>query len=242
MKIDNRLYQTLSVLIPAYNEEKTIKDILKKVIGVELISNLKMEIIVVNDCSKDNTAMFVEEFINENPTISLKLLAHEKNQGKGAAIRTAIKAATGDIVIVQDADLEYDPEDYNLMIPFILKEEYQVVYGSRFLNSKNKHSYKSFYWGGRLVTIATNILFLQRLTDEPTCYKMFDATVIKNIKLNCTGFEFCPEITAKVIKAGYRILEVPIHYYPRSIEDGKKIKWYDGLEAIWTLLKYRFCN
>jgi len=232
----------LSVLIPAYNEENNIKKILNKVVRVQLIHNIGLEIVVVNDCSTDNTLAETAQFIAENPHVRIILHSHEKNQGKGAAIKSAIALSTGNIIVIQDADLEYDPEDYNLMLSYIISGDYKVVYGSRFLNRQNKHSYRSFYLGGRLVSIVTNILYGQNLTDEPTCYKMFDANVLKNIKLNCTGFEFCPEVTAKVVKAKNKIKEVPIHYYPRSIEEGKKIKWYDGLEAIWTLLKYRFIN
>ncbi len=232
----------LSVLVPAYNEEKTIKQLLNKVAQVELIDNMGMEIVLVNDCSTDKTLTQVAQFMAENPEVKLILHSHAKNRGKGAAIRSAIALATGNIIIIQDADLEYEPEDYNLLLPYIVSGEYKVVYGSRFLNRQNKHSYRSFYLGGRLVSIVTNILFGQHLTDEPTCYKMFEASVLKNIKLKCTGFEFCPEVTAKVIKAKNKIIEIPIHYYPRSMEDGKKIKWYDGLEAIWTLLKYRFID
>lgn len=232
----------LSVLIPAYNEENNIKIILNKVVRVQLIHNIGLEIVVVNDCSTDNTLTETAQFIAENPHVKIILHSHEKNQGKGAAIKSAIALSTGNIIVIQDADLEYDPEDYNLMLSYIISGDYKVVYGSRFLNRQNKHSYRSFYLGGRLVSIVTNILYGQNLTDEPTCYKMFDANVLKNIKLNCTGFEFCPEVTAKVVKAKNKIKEVPIHYYPRSIEEGKKIKWYDGLEAIWTLLKYRFIN
>ncbi len=232
----------LSVLVPAYNEEKNIRKILNKVCRVQLIHNIGLEIVVVNDCSTDNTLTEATRFIAENPHVKIILHSHEKNQGKGAAIKSAIALSTGNIIVIQDADLEYDPEDYNLMLPYIISGDYKVVYGSRFLNRQNKHSYRSFYLGGRLVSIVTNILYGLNLTDEPTCYKMFDANVLKNITLNCIGFEFCPEVTAKVVKAKNKIKEVPIHYYPRSIEEGKKIKWYDGLEAIWTLLKYRFIN
>ncbi len=234
------MYHTLSVLIPAYNEQTTIYELLGKVVAVSLVDNMKMEIVVVNDCSKDNTMCEIERFQKDNPEVNMKVLVHEVNQGKGAAIRTAIGAATGDVCIIQDADLEYDPQDYNLLLPFIQSGKYKVVYGSRFLNDRTKHSYFSFYLGGRIVSIFSNILYHQHLTDEPTCYKMFDAKLLKNIKLDCTGFEFCPEITAKVCRCGEKIIEVPINYYPRSFDEGKKIKWYDGIEAIWTLLKYKF--
>lgn len=228
----------LSVLIPAYNEQATIKTLLQKVSSVNL-KNVGMEIIVINDCSSDQTGEIVKTFQKENAGIRLKYIEHRQNQGKGAAIRTGITATEGDIIIIQDADLEYDPEDYNLLLPYILSGEHRVIYGSRFLMPDNKHSYESFYWGGRIVSFCTNLLYAQHLTDEPTCYKMFDAALLKSIPLQCTGFEFCPEITAKIAKLGYKIKEVPIHYYPRSVKEGKKIKWYDGIEAIWTLLRYK---
>lgn len=228
----------LSVLIPAYNEQATIKTLLQKVSSVNL-KNVGMEIIVINDCSSDQTGEIVKTFQKENAGIRLKYIEHQQNQGKGAAIRTGITATEGDIIIIQDADLEYDPEDYNLLLPYILSGEHRVIYGSRFLMPDNKHSYESFYWGGRIVSFCTNLLYAQHLTDEPTCYKMFDAALLKSIPLQCTGFEFCPEITAKIAKLGYKIKEVPIHYYPRSVKEGKKIKWYDGIEAIWTLLRYK---
>lgn len=230
----------LSVLIPAYNEEKTIGILMDKVATVKFHGGMELEMVVVDDCSTDTTAEEIKAFADRHPDIKLVHKKHEKNGGKGRAIRTAIENATGDIMVVQDADLEYDPNDFNLMLPFMLNDDFQVVYGSRFLNCKNRHSYTSFYLGGRLISLTTNILYWQHLTDEPTCYKMFTKEVAQKIKLRCTGFEFCPEFTAKAIKAGYQIIEVPIHYYPRSLDEGKKIRWYDGVEAIWTLLKYRF--
>ena len=232
---------TLSIIIPAYNEEKTILTILDKVCSVSLIENTKKEIIVVDDGSKDRTKDLVIDYKHKTD-VDIRLIACAVNQGKGAAIRTGIQQATGDFVIIQDADLEYDPEDYNLLLPELINNKAEVIYGSRFLMKENKHSYQSFYYGGLLVTIFTNLLFAQHLTDEPTCYKAFRADFLKSIPLSCTGFEFCPEVTAKTAKRGIKIKEVPIHYYPRSIEEGKKIRWTDGLEALWTLLKYRFHN
>lgn len=238
----NTKSKILSIIIPVYNEEKTIRDLLGKVIQVQLPAGVDKEIIIVNDCSRDNSDIFIQDYIKAHPDILIKYVLHAVNQGKGMAIRTGIKEVTGDFVIIQDADLEYEPEDYLVLLPYLLSGEFEVIYGSRFLNKQNTHSYQSFYWGGRLVSLVTNILYAQHLTDEPTCYKMFDTKLLKSINLECTGFEFCPEITAKVAKLGYKIKEVPIHYYPRSVEEGKKIKWYDGVEAIWTLLKYRFCK
>ncbi len=224
----------LSVLIPAYNEINNIQNILEKIGEV----NIPMEIIVVDDGSTDGT----RELLNTLKSDKIKVIFHEKNQGKGGAIKTAIKHSTGDIIIIQDADLEYDPQDYYKLIPVIESGQEKVVYGSRFLNKQNKHSYFSFFLGGQVVTWITNILYLQNLTDEPTCYKVFDAKLLKSIKLNCTGFEFCPEVTAKIAKLGYKIPEIAISYYPRSISEGKKINWKDGVEAIWVLFKYRFVN
>lgn len=224
----------LSVLIPAYNEVHNIQNILNKIGEVDI----PKEIIVVDDGSTDGT----RELLNTLKSDTIKVIFHEKNQGKGGAIRTAIEHSKGDIIIIQDADLEYDPQDYYKLIPVIESGKEKVVYGSRFLNKQNKHSYFSFFLGGQVVTWITNILYFQNLTDEPTCYKVFDAKLLKSIKLNCTGFEFCPEVTAKIAKLGYKIPEVPISYYPRSISEGKKINWKDGVEAIWVLFKYRFVN
>lgn len=233
----------LSVLIPAFNEESTIGTVLDKLAELSrdssLVCGIPIEIVIVNDGSSDKTETKIEEFIKDNPDVLVRY-QYQDNGGKGTAIRTALGLATGDILVVQDADLEYDPRDFAMMLPFILSGEYSVVFGSRFLNHKNKHSYQSFYLGGQLVSITANILYHLHLTDEPTCYKMFKREVLTKINLRCTGFEFCPEFTAKVSKSGYSIIEVPIHYYPRSIADGKKISWKDGVEAIWTLLKYKF--
>jgi glycosyltransferase involved in cell wall biosynthesis len=192
----------------------------------------------VDDGSTDGT----RELLNTLKSDTIKVIFHEKNQGKGGAIRTAIAHSKGDIILIQDADLEYDPQDYYKLIPVIESGKEKVVYGSRFLNKQNKHSYFSFFLGGQVVTWITNILYFQTLTDEPTCYKVFDAKLLKSIKLNCTGFEFCPEVTAKIAKLGFKIPEVPISYNPRSISEGKKINWKDGVEAIWVLFKYRFVN
>lgn len=223
--------------MPAYNEEKTIRLILDKIRDVELIEGMKKQVIIVNDHSDDQTEEIILKYKADNPMLDITYCFHSHNEGKGAAIRTGIQFVKGDFVIIQDADLEYDPNDYNLLLPLLLEGE-KVVYGSRFLMSKNKHSYKSFYLGGLLVTAVTNLLYNQNLTDEPTCYKAFEADFLRSIPLVCTGFEFCPEVTAKVAIRGYKIKEVPIHYYPRSLEEGKKIKWTDGVEAVWVLFNY----
>ncbi|MBQ7824341.1 MAG: glycosyltransferase family 2 protein [Bacteroidaceae bacterium] len=234
----------LSIIIPAYNESKTIVQVLNKILSIPLYdtqnSIITKEIIIVDDCSTDNTQKKVAEFIEQRPSELIKYTKLEKNHGKGYAVRTGIHLATGDVIIIQDADLEYDPADYSNLLPFILSGEYKVVYGSRLLNRDNRYSYRSFYWGGRLVSFVTSLLFGVKITDEPTCYKMFDAAVLKSIPLASDRFGFCPEITAKVLKRGYSIKEVPIKYYPRSKKEGKKIKWRDGIEAIYILFKYRF--
>lgn len=223
----------LSVLIPAYNEVKSIDTLLEKIQAVPLTK----EIIIVDDGSTDGTR---DRLATYQSVPNIRVVYHEHNQGKGAAIRTAIQHMTGDIAIVQDADLEYEPQDYLALVQPIVEGREKVVYGSRFLNRANRHSYMSFYVGGQVVTLLTNILYNQRLTDEPTCYKVFDSHLLRSIPLDCTRFEFCPEVTAKVAKQGIQIKELPINYYPRSIAEGKKISWFDGLEAIWVLFKYRF--
>ncbi len=221
---------TLSIIIPVYNEQKTIKLLLDKVKSVEF--GIKREIIVVDDCSTDQTFE-----ISKNEGV--KVFHHEKNLGKGAAFKTGLNNCSGDVIIIQDADLEYDPEDIKLCLEPILKKQAQVVYGSRELNKKNKiHSNWLFFLGGKTVTWLTNLLYNSHLTDEPTCYKCFDAKLIKSINIKGNGFEWEPEITAKILKRGTKIKEVPINYFPRK--KGKKMKYRDGIKALWTLLKYRF--
>ncbi len=233
----------LSIIIPAYNEQETIQEILKKILAVNLVHLLtEKEIIIVNDGSTDATISKIEEFIHNNPSLPIRLVT-QQNQGKGSAIRTAIPLCTGNIILIQDADLEYDPEDYKHLIAPILANETRVVYGSRRLKEGNvQYSGLLFYIGGMVLTVLTNILYNTRITDEPTCYKVFHADVLKNIPLTCTQFEFCPEVTAKIAKRKINIHEVPISYYPRSVEAGKKINWKDGVHGIWTLIKYRIMD
>ncbi len=236
----------LSIIIPAYNEEETIKELLNKVKNVNL-HDIKKEIIVVDDGSKDSTIEIIKKIKG------IYLIKHSKNKGKGAAIRTGIKYATGDITIIQDADLEYNPNDYYKLIKPIIDNKTQVVYGSRFLDHdvyikrhkkfvKGKHTkaYTAFYFGGRFLTLLTNLLYKGNITDESTCYKVFRTKLLKSLNLKCNRFEFCPEVTAKVLKRGHKIIEVPTSYNPRTMEEGKKINWKDGIEAVWTLIKYRF--
>lgn len=219
----------LSVVVPVYNEEKTVAMILDKLLKIPVVS----EIVVVDDGSRDRTGEIVRKY---GPPV--KYFRQEKNQGKGAAIRTGVKEVTGDVMVIQDGDLEYDPADFVPMLKKI-EEGATVVYGSRILG-KNTFSYKRFYFGGRALSIMANLLYGIGITDEPTCYKMARVDVMRKLDLQCTGFEFCPEMTAKVARLGEKIEEIPISYAPRSIAEGKKIRWWDGVIAVRTLLRYRF--
>lgn len=232
--------RVLSIVIPAYNEEKTIGTILEKLASVELAFDLEKELIVVNDCSKDQTEERVREFIVAHPKVKVNYAKHEVNQGKGAAIHTGIQTATGDFVIIQDADLEYDPREYNLLLRPIIEGFADVVYGSRFMGG-NPHRIL-FFWhsiGNKVLTFISNMLTNLNLTDMETCYKLFKADVIKNIKLKEKRFGFEPEVTAKIARLpDIRIYEVGISYYGRTYKEGKKIGWRDGFRAIWCILKY----
>ena len=219
----------LSVIVPAYNEVDTIEEALRRVSRVQL----DKEIIVVDDCSTDGT----RELLQGIPGI--KMFVHERNMGKGMAIRTALKHVTGDVVIIQDADLEYDPEDFYAMIDPIASGKAEVVYGSRFLRGRPKMRLAN-YIANRALATASNLLFGGRISDEATCYKAFRADLIKSVPLTCRRFEFCPEVTAKVLRKGVKIAEVPISYRSRFVAQGKKITWWDGVVALWTLVKFRF--
>ncbi len=227
----------LSIIIPCFNEEQTVLTILKKVLEVKLFGELQKEIIVVNDGSTDQTEPKIKEFMKHHNEI--RLVTYQNNTGKGFAIRKGLEKASGDILLIQDADLEYDPKDYNKLIIPIIDRKAKVVYGSRFLSNPKYHLYASTWYGTRLLTFMANILYDANITDESTCYKVFHREVLDKIKLECKRFEFCPEITAKVKKAGFDILEVPIRYTPRKYSQGKKIRFKDGLEAVWTLIKYK---
>ena len=231
-------YRLLSIIIPVYNEAKTVNSVLNLVLKTKL--NIKKEIIAVNDGSTDFSQDIINKFIKTHPKTNIKLLS-KSNGGKGSAVKLGIKKAKGNIVIIQDADLEYDPNDYEKCIRPIINKECKVVYGSRVLEKTNKeYSHLSFLIGGKLITLFTNLLFGSKLTDEPTCYKTFDANLIKSIKINGDKFDWEPEVTAKILRRGIRIKEVPIKYYPRTLKQGKKINWKDGLSAIFNLIKYRF--
>jgi glycosyltransferase involved in cell wall biosynthesis len=230
----------LSIVIPAYNEGPTIHHILNKIKAVQLIKGIGREIIIVNDCSKDNTEESIRVYQAENPDVSITYYKHEVNMGKGAALHTGIKQATGDIVIIQDADLEYDPQEYNILLQPILDGFADVVYGTRFMGG-NPHRIL-FFWhsiGNRWLTTASNMLTNLNLTDMETCYKVFKREIIQSIKLEEKRFGFEPEVTAKISRIPkIRIYEVGISYYGRTYEEGKKIGMKDAFRALYCIIKY----
>jgi glycosyltransferase involved in cell wall biosynthesis len=230
----------LSIIIPVYNEEKYIIQVLKKLDDLRLISGYKKEIIVVNDFSTDNTRNLVRRFMDLNHDIDLRFISHTRNRGKGAAIQSGILAATGNLIIVQDADLEYDPEEMNKLLKPVISDQADVVYGSRFKDASLLIGIKFFHHSGnKFLTFLSNRFTHLNLSDMETCYKLFKADIIKNIKLEENRFGFEPEITAKISRIpGIRIVEVGISYTGRSFKDGKKITWKDGFRAIFCILKY----
>ena len=225
----------ISVIIPVYNEEKTVSEIIKRVSDTKMVQ----QIIVIDDCSTDGTREILEMEKSKN---SIEVYHHEKNKGKGAAVRTGLRHAKEDIIIIQDADLEYNPQDYGLLIEPIVNGLADVVYGSRMTGAKPQRVY--MFWhkvGNKCLTFLTNILYNTTLTDMETCYKVFKRDIIKNMRLNSNGFSIEPEITAKIFKRKkLRVYEVPISYYGRNYEEGKKITWRQGFSAIFTLIWYRF--
>lgn len=243
----------LSILIPVYNEETLVAQVLERITRLELQSGVEKEILVVDDGSRDASAETIGRFIESNPQASIRLIRHEHNQGKGAAVRTAMAESSGEILIIQDADLEYDPQDIRQVIDPILRGKSKVVYGSRILREKelgrsgvcglitgkHPHSYALAYLGGVAITKSVNFLTGATLTDEPTCYKCFLKSAIEGIRIENDDFAWEPEITMKLLRKGIAIYEVPVDYHPRKHEQGKKINWRDGVRALWTVWKYR---
>jgi glycosyltransferase involved in cell wall biosynthesis len=230
---DPHVYRLLSVIVPVFNERVTVAEVLRRIRAVEV--PVEVEVIVVDDGSSDGT----DKVLSALGDSTVRILTHEVNRGKGAAIRTGMGAARGDLLLVQDADLEYDPEDWPILLEPILRGKAQVVYGSRFTGQR-KNMMPLHWVGNRFLSLVTNILYSSTMSDMETCYKLFDRRVLEGITIQSDKFDFEPEITAKVLRRGYRIYEVPISYAGREISEGKKITWRDGAGALRALIKYRF--
>ncbi len=234
----------ISIIVPAFNEESTISIIADKLLNLYLVNNIKKEIIIVNDCSTDNTEHLIQNIIQSNPLAEIIYIKHEKNLGKGAAIHSGIKNATGDYLIIQDADLEYDPSEINKLLKPVLEGYADVVYGSRFIGGAPHRIL--FFWhtiGNKFLTFLSNFFTNLNLTDMETCYKLFKTSIIKTISLKEKRFGFEPEITSKIAKIkGIRIYEVGISYYGRTYLEGKKINWKDGFKAIYCIIRYNLFN
>jgi len=225
----------LSIIIPFYNEEDTIAEVIEAVSKIHL-ENIEIELIAVDDGSNDSSYDKVVHFKH------ITLIKHPRNKGKGAAVKTGFDRATGDLLIVQDGDLELSPNEIPSLVEVVKQKQARVVYGSRQLDGRNKKQSTIYYLGGILVTFCTNLLFGTQLTDAPCGYKLFEAQLIKDIEIKEDGFNWEPEVTAKISKKGIKIHEVPVSYIPRTVQQGKKLRFSDGLSAIWTLIKYRFIN
>lgn len=225
-------YTKVSIIIPVYNEEKTIQKTIEEVLASDTLG-MEKEIIVVDDGSSDNTKNILSS-VRE-----CKIIRHKKNLGKGAAVKTGFQNATGDIIIIQDADLEYSPSEYKKLIAALMDDSCDVVYGSRMLGN-NPVGYWYMYFGNYVISLATRILYGTKITDVETCYKIFLKKVVDQLDIQSSGFEVEPEITAKILKKGFHIKEIPIRYSPRKYNEGKKIKWHDGIKALWILAYYRF--
>ncbi|MBS1787336.1 MAG: glycosyltransferase family 2 protein [Acidobacteria bacterium] len=229
----------LSILMPVYNEAQTLHEIIAKVEAVNL-GDVRKELIIVDDGSKDGTRDVLKQLAE---TSKHKIYFHGQNMGKGAALRTALHYAEGDIILIQDADLEYDPAEYVELIKPILEGRADVVYGSRLTGGKIARAFNFWHLlGNKMLTFVTNLLYNATLTDMETCYKVFRADVVKNMQIKSNKFDFEPEITAKILKRKYKLYEMPISYYGRDFDEGKKITWKDGFGAIWALVKYRFMD
>ena len=234
------MIKKLSIIVPAYNEEATITTIFDKLNEVELMNDIQKEIIVINDASKDATEQKIKEYQSAHPEMDIRYLKHEVNKGKGAALRTGFHHATGEYLIVQDADLEYDPREFNILLRPVIEGFADVVYGSRFMGGKPHRIL--FYWhsiGNKFLTSLSNMCTNLNLTDMETCYKLFRTDIIQSLELKENRFGFEPEVTAKMSRIkDIRVYEVGISYYGRTYEEGKKIGWRDGFRAIWAILKY----
>lgn len=242
LRLNFKTMNKLSIIIPVYNEGNTVHLILDKIKSATLPDNIQKEIIIVNDCSTDQTAQSVQKYISENPELGIIFLEHAKNKGKGAALHTGIARATGEYTIIQDADLEYDPNEYKILLQPILDGFADVVYGSRFMGG-NAHRVL-FFWhtiGNKFLTSLSNMFTNLNLTDMETCYKMFNTQMLQSLKLREQRFGFEPEVTAKIARIPkIRIYEVGISYYGRTYDEGKKINWKDGFRAMYCILRYGF--
>jgi glycosyltransferase involved in cell wall biosynthesis len=231
--VDPDRFRVLSVIVPVFNERNTVGEIIRRMRAVDIPMDL--EIVVVDDASADGT----DKILSALEDSTVRVVRHPTNQGKGAAIRTGLSSARGDLILIQDADLEYDPDDWPKLLAPIMKGKAKIVYGSRFTGERKNMLF--LHWvGNRFLSLMTNVLYNTTISDMETCYKLFDRTVLEGITIEAQRFEFEPEITAKMLRRGHRIYEVPISYSGREIHEGKKITWRDGFIALWTLIRYRF--